>query len=299
MPTDAPTLAHQKAPNAIGSRPNMRLLYLGPPDFAPLSMLPEYKTEGDADIVLVHPRAGGRLREIWPTVPSVKWVHALSAGVENLLFPELHVPVTNGRGIFAPALAEWVLGAMLFFAKDYARLMRVRRWEPYTVQRVDGQTLGIVGYGSIGRAVAERCAGMRILKYSRHDGDLDDVLRESDYVVVSAPLTETTRGLVDPRRMKSGAVLINVGRGAVVDEAALLEALRSGHLKGAALDVYATEPLPPDHPLWSLDNALLSPHCADHTPDSHTLAMRCFLDNLARFERGEPLMNVVDKSAGY
>ena len=99
--------------------------------------------------------------------------------------------------------------------------------------------------------------------------------------------------------MKEGAVLINVGRGAVVDEAALIDALESHHLKGAALDVFATEPLPPTHPLWSLDNVLLSPHCADHTGDSHELAMRCFLDNLARFERGEALQNVVDKSAGY
>src|SRR5207247_8203817 len=126
------------------------------------------------------------------------------------------------------------------------------------------------GYGSIGRAVAERCAamGMRVIAFSRRQGSLDEVLREADYIVVCAPLTEETRGMVDPRRMKRGAVLINVGRGAVVDEAALIDALRSHHLKGAALDVFATEPLPPAHPLWTLDNALISPHCADHTPDS-------------------------------
>jgi len=94
-------------------------------------------------------------------------------------------------------------------------------------------------------------------------------------------------------------VLINVGRGAVVDEAALVEALSTNRIIGAALDVYATEPLRPDHPLWTLDNVLLSPHCADHTGDSHARAMQCFLDNLARFERGEALENVVDKSAGY
>ena len=277
----------------------MRLLYLGPPDFAPLSMLPEYATDGDAEIVLVHPRAGARLREVWPRIPSVKWVHALSAGVENLLFPELDVPVTNGRGIFAPALAEWVLAAILHFAKDIPRLMRLRRWEPFNVQRIEGQTVGIVGYGSIGRAVAARCAGMRVIPFSRRQGSLDEVLTESDYVVVCAPLTPSTRGLVDPRRMKPGSVLINVGRGAVVDEGALIAALASHHLKGAALDVFAAEPLPPDHPLWSLENVLLSPHCADHTDDSHELAMRCFLENLARFERGETLLNVVDKSAGY
>src|SRR5262245_23388513 len=128
-------------------------------------MLPEYATEGDAEVVLVHPRAGGRLREVWAQIPSAKWVHALSAGVENLLFPELNVPVTNGRGVFASALAEWVLGAILYFAKDFPRLMRVRRWEKFTVQRIEGQTVGIIGYGSIGRAVAERCMGMRVIPF--------------------------------------------------------------------------------------------------------------------------------------
>ena len=262
-------------------------------------MLRDYATEGDAEIALVHPRAGATLRERWREMPSVQWIHALSAGVENLLFPELRVPLTNGRGIFAPALAEWVLGAILYFAKDFGRLMRVRRWEPYNVQRVEGETLGIIGYGSIGRAIAERAMGMRVLPFSRHTGSLDDVLREADYLVVSAPLTAATRGLVDPRRMKQGSVLINVGRGAVVDEDGLMEALSTKRIIGAALDVYATEPLPPAHPLWTLDNVLVSAHCADHTGDSHQLAMQCFLDNLARFERGEPLQNVVDKEAGY
>src|SRR5690348_8320645 len=123
-------------------------------------MLRDVAAEGDAEVVLVHPRAGARLREIWPEVPSVRWVHALSAGVENLIFPELHVPLTNGRGIFAPALAEWVLAAILHCAKDIPRLMRNRRWEPFNVERIEGKTLGIVGYGSIGRAIAARCTAM-------------------------------------------------------------------------------------------------------------------------------------------
>ena len=264
----------------------MRIRYLGPPDFAPLSMLREYATGGDAEVVLVHPRSGAQLREVWPQLPSVQWVHALSAGVENLIFPELNVPLTNGRGIFAPALAEWVLAVMLHFAKDIPRLMRQRRWEPFTVQRIKNRPSASSATGPLDAP-------------SRHDGSLDEVFRDSDYVVVCAPLTEATRGLIDARRMKRDAVLINVGRGAVVDEAALVEALRSHHLQGAALDVFATEPLPPNHPLWAFDNVLISPHCADHTPDSHELAMRCFLDNLARFERGEPLLNVVDKEGGY
>src|SRR5437016_7607797 len=154
-------------------------------------MLHEYATEGDAEVVLVHPRAGARLREVWPQIPSVKWVHALSAGVENLLFPELDVPLTNGRGIFASALAEWVLAAILHFAKDIPRLMRVRRWEPFTVQRIEGQSVGIVGYGSIGRTVGARCAalGMKVIPFSRSQGTLDDALN-ADYAVVCAPLTD-------------------------------------------------------------------------------------------------------------
>jgi len=255
----------------------------------------------DAEVIVVAPRSGPELRNVWHQAKRVRWVHSLAAGVETLLFPELvesDVTLTNGRGIFAPALAEWVLAAILHFAKDIPRLMRQRHWEPFTVERVEGQTVGIVGYGSIGREVAVRCAalGMHVVPFSRHQGSLDEVLA-ADYVVVSTPLTDDTRGLIDPRRMKPGAVLINVGRGAVVDEAALLQALPA--LKGAALDVFAHEPLPPTHPLWTFENVLISPHTADHTRDSHARAMQCFLDNLARYERGETLVNVVDKRAGY
>jgi phosphoglycerate dehydrogenase-like enzyme len=256
----------------------------------------------DAEVIVVAPRSNRELRNVWHQAKGVRWVHSLSAGVENLLFPELiesDVVVTNGRGIFAPALGEWALAAILHFAKDIPRAMRQRTWQPFHVERVKGQTVGIVGYGSIGKAVAERCAalGMRVLPFSRHQGSLDEALA-CDYVVVCAPLTESTRGLVDPRRMKRGAVLINIGRGPVVSEPALLEALR-GHLRGAALDVFDTEPLPPTHPLWTFDNVLIFPHSADRTRDSHQRAMECFLDNLARYEHGEMLVNVVDKTAGY
>jgi phosphoglycerate dehydrogenase-like enzyme len=227
-----------------------------------------------------------------------------------MLFPELRdsdVVLTNGRGIFAPALAEWAVAAILYFAKNFPRLLRGQRertWESFTVERVEGQTVGIVGYGSIGRAVAERCAalGMRPVAFSRHQGSLEEVLRESDYIVVSTPLTDDTRGLIgaaELEAMRRNAVLINIGRGPVVDEAALVGALKTRRIKGAALDVFEHEPLPPDHPLWTLDNVLISPHGADYTGDSHLRAMRCFLDNLGRFERGEELLNVVDKSAGY
>lgn len=274
-------------------------------------MLPEYsRNVRDAEVILVAPRSGPELREVWRQAKRVRWVHALSAGVETLLFPELcasDVVLTNGRGVFAPALAEFVVAAILYFAKSFPRLLRGQRertWDSFTVERVEGQTVGIVGYGSIGRAVVDRCAalGMQVAVFSRHKGSLDQVLRESDYIVVSTPLTPDTRGLIgraEIEAMRRNAVLINVGRGPVVGEAALVAALQSHRIKGAALDVFETEPLPPDHPLWALDNVLISPHGADYTSDSHERAMRCFLDNLARYERGEALENVVDKAAGY
>src|SRR5438045_136721 len=198
-----------------------------------------YRSDGDADAVLVAPRSASELRARWSRMPSLRWVHALSAGVEPLLFPELvesDVVLTNGRGIFAPALAEWVVGAILYFAKGFARLTRQKRWEPFHVERVEGQTVGILGYGSIGRAIGERCAalGMQVIGVSRHEGSLDEMLRASDYVVVCTPLTDETRGLIGRReiaKMRRNAVLVNVGRGAVVDEAALVRALQSHRIK--------------------------------------------------------------------
>jgi phosphoglycerate dehydrogenase-like enzyme len=196
---------------------------------------------------------------------------------------------------------------MLWFAKDLGRMRRNQaavRWDPFDVEWLAGKTAGIVGYGSIGRAVAARATalGMRIAAMRRSEGSLDEVLRAADYLVVSTPLTPETRGLIAAPQLallRSSAVVINIGRGAVVDESALLEALTQRRLRGAALDVFETEPLPPSHPFWALDNVLLSPHCADHTPDSHLRAMQFFLENLQCFERGAALENVVDKQAGY
>lgn len=257
----------------------------------------------DADVIVVAPRQGPLLREVWPDAKRVRWVHALAAGVESLVFPSLDATLTNSRGIFADALGEFAIAAMLFFAKDLRRMLdnqRAQRWAPFNVERLEGQTVGIVGYGGIGRAVAQRAAafGMRVL--ATRVTPLDELLRASDYVVLSTPLTAETRGMIGARElalMKTSAVLINIGRGAVVDEAALIDALQ--RIRGAALDVFETEPLPAAHPFWTLDNVLLSPHCADHTSDSHERTMRFFLDNLGRFERGEELVNVVDKARGY
>lgn len=255
----------------------------------------------------------------------LRWIHSRSAGVDRILFPALvesPVVVTNGRGIFAPGLGEFVAAAVLYFAKDLGRMRRAqaaRRWDPFFVEWVRGRTLGIVGYGDIGRAVAERMRafGARILALRRRPeraaGDphvdealgpdrLVELMGRCDYVVVAAPLTEETRRLIGEREiaaMKPSAVLINVGRGAVVDEDALARALAGGRIRGAALDVFATEPLPAEHPFWGMENVLLSPHCGDQTQGWVEQAMQAFFDNLGRFQRGEPLVGVVDKRRGY
>lgn len=313
------------------TRAALQLVVVAAADFEPLSML--RPDDGlaiaivddarglraaipDADALLVHPRLGGLVRDAWPAARRLRWIHTLAAGVDTLLFDELcesTVVVTNGRGVFADALAEFAIASMLYFNRDFPRLLeqqRARRWEPFTVERLEGKTVGIVGYGSIGRAVGRLASalGMKVLATRRRtDGDgplvaLDGLLRAADFVVVATPLTAATRGLIgEPqfRAMNPRAVLVNLGRGPVVDERALVSALSEHRIRGAALDVFEVEPLPPDHPLWALDNVLLSPHSADHTADSLHRAMDVFLENLARFRREEPLRNVVDPHSRY
>lgn len=283
-------------------------------------------TASDADVIFNWSLSGGLLRDVFRMCPHVRWVHNRSAGLDNILFPEIvasPVPLTNGSGVFSPSLGEFALGAILYFAKDFRRMIHSQeagRWDQFDITEIAGQTVGIVGYGDIGRAVATRvkAMGMRVLAVKRHGPPLYNVdplvtriyspdrlhemLPQCDYVVVSAPLTAETKSMIDAaaiRTMKPGAVVINIGRGPVVDEQALIGALSANRLKGAALDVFDREPLPGGHPYYSLPNVLLSPHCADHTPDWLERAMQFFIDQFARYEKGEPLMNVVDKHLGY
>ncbi len=270
--------------------------------------------------------SGGRelLREIFPRCAKLRWIHSMAAGVDKLLFPELvesEVVLTNGSGVFSASLGEFVLGAILYFAKDFRRMIRNQAagvWEPFDVEEIAGQTVGIVGYGDIGRAVASRAhaMGMRVLATKRHlPGSPDPLVKEfykpearremialCDYIVATAPLTEETRHMISDAEfaaMNLTAVVINVGRGPVIDEVALLRALTAGRIKGAGLDVFEHEPLSAGHPLYKLENVLLSPHCADHTADWQNQAMRFFLEQYARFEKGEPLKNIVNKRQGY
>lgn len=280
----------------------------------------------EADVVLgylVRPHnfaRAGRLR----------WIHSTAAGVGSVLFPELvasDVVVTNARGLHARAMAEHVLGVMLAFtrrlhvSRDH---QRERRWTQAELWRGEpgfaelaGATLGLVGFGAIGSAVAAaaRAFGMRVIAVRRRPAAdpapaheqwgverLDDLLACADWLVLAAPHTPATDRLLDAARLarlRPGARLVNIARGALVDEAALVEALRAGRLAGAALDVTAEEPLPADSPLWTLPEVILTPHTSGAGPRFWERVTAQFADHLRAFLAGAPLPNVVDKRSGY
>lgn len=259
-------------------------------------------------------------------IPRVRWIQATSTGIGQLLIRTglLDRPIvfTTARGIHAKPLADFTLMAILWFAKDGFRLIRdqaAHRWTRYCGRDIRAATVGIVGFGSIGREVARACraAGMRVTATRRtaSAGDTDpeadalfppdglhEMLGGADYVVLAMPHTLETERLIgrpEIAAVKPGAVLINAARGAVVDEEALIEALRAGALGGAALDVAAVEPLPADSPLWDLPNVLICPHSASTVETENALLVDLFCENLGRYVRGEPLRNVFDAGRLY
>ena len=278
-----------------------------------------------AQVVLLAGDHGKLLRSLWPGLKRLQWIHCMWAGLESVVFPELvesPVVLTNGRGVFARSLSEFALAGMLHFAKNLSRMKSQQSravWEAFEIEELHSRTLGIVGYGAIGRAAAERARAfdMRILALRRHPekcaGDplmdqayppdqLNALLAASDYVLVAVPLTPETRGLIGEKAfaaMRPNTVLINVGRGPVVEEAQLVRALQEGRIRGAVLDVFDQEPLPAGHPFWSMENVLLSPHTSDHTDTWLQDATELFIENYRRFATGEPLLNVADKRLGY
>jgi phosphoglycerate dehydrogenase-like enzyme len=258
---------------------------------------------------------------------ALRWIHSPAAGVGNMLFPELvasGITITNSRGILAESIAEHVLAVSLAlfrrlptaFARQAARVWAQDELMTPAPRPIRGATIGIVGLGAIGSAVARlgRTIGMRVVATRRHDltvpaidrlypaERLYDLLAEADVVVLAVPLTEDTRGLIgrsELRAMKRSAILVNVGRGKLVREADLADELARGTIAGAALDVFEHEPLDPASPLWTLPNVLLTPHAAGMRPDYWEAVVDLFERNLRRFEQGEPLLNVIDKAAGY
>jgi len=279
----------------------------------------------EADVLVNGASDPALLNAALPLARRARWLHSMWTGVEKLLSPQLaasHIALTNARGVFRRPLGEWVVAAMLFFSYDLRRVIRQQEsgiWQPFESQELHGKTLGIVGYGGIGSAAAERARpfGVRILALRRRPAlsekdpllegtyppeRINELMAACDYVLVAAPLTPETRGLVGESQfaaMKPNAVLINVGRGPVVDQAALLRALETGLIRGAALDVFDVEPLPSNHPFYRMPNVLLSPHTADRVTGFFQLPVECFLQNLRRFRAGEPLLNLVDQQAGY
>jgi phosphoglycerate dehydrogenase-like enzyme len=278
----------------------------------------------EAEVMLDVDRATER--DLARQAPRLRWIQLSSSGVAQIVgqmgLGDRPIVVTNAAGLHATPLAEFVLFAMLYFAKRMPRVLADQRrhhWERFALDTLPGKTLGIVGFGQVGRAIARlaRSVGLRIVAVRRTAGNPDGsvdadaiypptglrtLLQESDYVALIVPHTPETAGLLGKTElaaMKPGAVLINIGRGQLVDEAALVEALRSGHLGGAALDVFATEPLPGANPLWDLPNVLVTPHSMSTALDENARMVDLFCDNLRRYLDGEALRNVFDRARGY
>jgi phosphoglycerate dehydrogenase-like enzyme len=272
--------------------------------------------------------------------PHLKWVQLLSAGADHAMgaLDSSSIPMTTASGIHATPIAEYTIASMLAYAHKFHLMIRAqlrREWLrsgfPGTVEELRGKSIGIIGYGSIGRETARlaKALGMRVLALKRDPatrrdpgwcpaglGDPDgaipekflgpeqrqEILRESDYFTVTLPLTGHTRRFIGAREiaaMRPGAFIVNIGRGEVIDENALIDALKAGTIGGAGLDVFEKEPLPKDSPLWDIESVILTPHMAGANRGYMDKACELFADNLRRFNAGQPLLNVVDRQLGY
>nr|WP_236587801.1 D-2-hydroxyacid dehydrogenase [Tumebacillus amylolyticus] len=256
--------------------------------------------------------------------PNLKWIMVISAGLELMPFPaidERNILVTNARGIHKGPMAEYTLGMILMFSRRFVELYQNQQkslWDrTIRIDELSGQTLGIIGAGAIGSEIAKRAKAfdMHVLGVAASKRDvegvdemfdqsgLDDVLKRSDYVVVIVPLTDKTHGMIGEREiglMKESAVLINIARGQVVDENALLQALQEKKIRGAGLDVFVQEPLPESHPFWGLENAVVTPHLSSRSPKYMERAQEIFQQNLRVFTSGAgELINVIDTKKGY
>ena len=253
---------------------------------------------------------------------SIEWIHLLSAGADRLLQQDLpfeRLRISTSSGVHAATIGEYVMAGVLYHTKYLGRFTRQqleRRWERGPQDELEGRTIGIIGLGAIGEGIAARAKGfgMRVIGIKRTPGSvpnvdqaygpegLHDVLGQADVLAVTVPLTPATRNLLGPAEfelMREGAILVNVGRGHVVDEVALAAALREGRLSGATLDVFADEPLPTDSPLWDLDNVLITPHIAGETPQYMRKAARVFVENYRSWQAEGRLTTAVDVQAGY
>jgi phosphoglycerate dehydrogenase-like enzyme len=257
--------------------------------------------------------------------PDLKWIQVMSAGVEHFLDADMldsQVKLTNVSGIHATPMGEFVIGLMLMFVKKSPvclDLKQRKKWERLSPGVLNSKTVGIIGLGSIGKEVARlsKAFNMKIIATSRSAREntrarnvdimvpshqLDSLLQESDFVVLTVPFTSETRKMIgepELKQMKSTAYLINIARGGIIDEPALIKALEQRWIAGAGLDVFSVEPLPLDSPLWKMPEVIISPHIAGIRPDYALAATGLFIDNLRRYLNGVRLKNIVDKKRGY
>jgi phosphoglycerate dehydrogenase-like enzyme len=282
----------------------------------------------DVEVLLHGFLAADAYERLLAHAPSLRWVHSAAAGVERLLTPAARargLSFTNARGVFSGPIAEYVLTMILAVSRRLPQLLELqaeRTWQPLVGRELQDATLGIVGFGSIGRAVAElavpfrpRVIAMRRDPEPRPDepplppgvelrgpGAFGDLLAASDFVVLALPLTVETEDLIDDRAlalMKRTAWLVNVARGRLIVDQALLRALREGRLGGAVLDAFRDEPLLPTSPFYDLTNVILTPHTSWSSGRVLDRSVELFADNLRRFTAGQPLRNSVDAGAGY
>jgi phosphoglycerate dehydrogenase-like enzyme len=256
-------------------------------------------------------------------MPALRWLHIPRAGVDSSLVPAVvdrDILVTNSAGVHAIPISEFVLMFMLSHIKRVPELLLAqgeRRWDKsLAMNELAGRTVLVIGMGQIGRAIAARASAfeMRVLGSSRSgrpqpgvervvsEGEWRALIPEADYVVLAAPLTPATRGMfgaAELAAMRPSAYLINIARGEIVDEGALIAALERGQIAGAGIDVFSTEPLPAASPLWGLPNVFVTPHISWTSPEIRPRTIHLFIENLRRYVAGEPLRNLVDKHAGY
>ena len=286
---------------------------------APGSRLVSVSLEGladgdlsDVEVLLRGPLPTIVFDRLLSRCPRLRWVHSATAGVERVLTPaaiERGLLITNARGVFSAPIAEYVLMMILAVTRRLPQLLELQRertWQPLEANELADVTVGVIGMGSIGRRVEELAAafGANVIGVTRSSSDeeLGAVLGRSDFIVLALPLTPDTEEMFDAdllAKVKPGAWLINVARGRLVDERALVRALREGPLGGAVLDTFVEEPLPPSSVFYELPNAIVTPHTSWSSARALDRSVDLFCENLRRYTRGEELLNLVDPRVGY
>ena len=313
----------------------MKIVIYDPVGFEESQIASIRTAAGDADVVVSSKEQlaaeleqaeiffGFHSPDVFQQAPHLRWIQTTSAGLDQILVPELvqrDLLITNASGVYAPQVAEqaWCLTlAIAGRVPHYWEQQKAHNWQAVDRIDLDGSTAGVIGLGGIGRRYSGVAAafGMRVLAVDLHQppkpesvealwsiDEIDRLLEQSDFVLVSCPYTKETHHLLDESRlshMKSSAVLVNIARGSIVDERALVSALQNGRIAAAGIDVCEQEPLPPESSLWDVPNLVISPHCAGLSPQRMQQMANFFIENLGRYVAGQALVNLVDQKLGY